>query len=53
LFAGRLVAETGQIKLLRESLNVIAAVQALNPKGTAGLPPPSAEIFSVPADYIS
>ena len=33
LFAGRLVAETGQIKLLRESLNVVAAVQALNPKG--------------------
>jgi hypothetical protein len=52
LFAGRLVAEGGQIKLLRESMNVLAAVQALNPKGAAGLPPPPAEIFSVPADYI-
>src|SRR6266851_4278729 len=38
LFAGRLVAEKGQIKLLRESLNVVAAVQALSPKGAAGLP---------------
>src|ERR1700674_37311 len=45
LFAGRLVAERGQIKLLRESLNVVAAIQALNPKGAAGLPPPPAEIF--------
>jgi uncharacterized protein len=48
LFAGRLVEERGQIKLLRESLNVVAAVQALNPKGAAGLPPPPTEIFSVP-----
>jgi hypothetical protein len=47
LFAGRLVAENGQIKLLREPLNVVVAVQALNPKGAAGLPPPSDEIFSV------
>jgi hypothetical protein len=53
LFAGRLVAERGQIKLLRESLNVVAAVQALNPKGAAGLPPPPTEIFSVPTDYLS
>ena len=53
LFAGRLVAEKGQIKLLRESMNVLAAVQALNPKGAAGLPPPPAEIFSVSPDYIS
>jgi hypothetical protein len=53
LFAGRLVAEKGRIKLLRESLNVVAAVQALNPKGAAGLPPPPAEIFSVPSDYLS
>jgi uncharacterized protein len=52
-FAGRLVAKGGQIKLLRESMNVLAAVQVLNPKGAAGLPPPSAEIFSVPADYMS
>jgi hypothetical protein len=53
LFAGRLVAEGGQIKLLRESMNVIAAVQALSPKGATGLPPPPAEIFSVPPGYIS
>ena len=53
LFAGRLVAERGQIKLLRESLNVVAAVQALNPKGAAGLPPPPTEIFSVPSGYLS
>jgi hypothetical protein len=53
LFAGRLVAEVGQIKLLRESMNVLAAVQALNPKGAAGLPPPPTEIFSVPPGYIS
>jgi hypothetical protein len=39
LFAGRLVAEEGRIKLLRESMNVLAATQALNPKGAAGLPP--------------
>jgi uncharacterized protein len=53
LFAGRLAAEAGQIKLLRESLNVVAAVQALNPKGAAGLPPPPTEIFSVPSGYLS
>jgi len=53
LFAGRLVVEGGQIKLLRESINVIAAVQALSPKGAAGLPPPPTEIFSVPPGYIS
>jgi hypothetical protein len=32
MLAGRLVAEGGQIKLLRESMNVLAAVQAPNPK---------------------
>jgi len=53
LFAGRLVAEGGQIKLLRESMNVVAAVQALMPKGAASLPAPAAEIFSVPPDYVS
>lgn len=47
LFAGRLVAEGGQIKLLRESLNVIAAAQALLPNGLAELPPTCNEIFSV------
>ncbi len=53
LFAGRLVAEGGQIKLLRESMNVIAAVQALAPKGAASLPAPATEIFSVPPGYVS
>ena len=53
LFAGRLVAEQGKIKLLRESLNTLAAAQALNPHGAADVPPPSAEIFSVPPGYVS
>ena len=53
LFAGRLVAQSGQVKLLRESINPLAAVQALSPKGAAGLPPPVQEIFSIPAGYVS
>ena len=53
LFAGRLVAEGGKIKLLRESLNVAAAAQSLNPKGAADLPPPGVEVFSVPPGYAS
>ena len=53
LFAGYLVAEGGKIKLLRESLNTVAAAQALNPNGVAALPPPEAEIFSVPPGYKS
>ena len=51
LFAASLVAKNGKIKLLRESLNVVAAAQALNPNGVADLPPPAREIFSVPPDY--
>jgi uncharacterized protein len=53
LFAARLVAENGKIKLLRESLNVVAAAQALNANGAADLPPPEREIFSVPPHYVS
>ena len=53
LFAGRLVARKGKITLLRESLNTVAAAQALNPNGVADLPPPESEIFSVPPDYLS
>jgi hypothetical protein len=53
LFAARLVAENGKIKLLRESLNVVAAAQALYPKGVADLPLPETEIFSVAPDYVS
>ena len=53
LFAGRLVAENGKIKLLRESINSAATAQALNARGAADLPPPDAEIFSVPPGYAS
>lgn len=53
LFAGRLVAKNGKITLLRESLNTVAAAQALIPNGVADLPPPASEIFSVPPDYLS
>ena len=51
LFAGRLVAERGEIKLLRESLNTVAAAQVLNPNGVADLAPHGDKIFSVPLDY--
>jgi hypothetical protein len=53
LFAGRLVAENGQIKLLRESLNPFAVAQVLLPGGVKDLPDPEKVIFSVPADYQS
>jgi ketosteroid isomerase-like protein len=53
LFAARLVAENGLIKLVRESLNVVAAAQALLPGGVKDLPDPEKEIFSVPPDYQS
>jgi ketosteroid isomerase-like protein len=53
LFAGRLVAKNGKITLLRESLNTVAAAQALNPNGVADLPPPASRIFSVLPDYQS
>ena len=53
LFAGRLVAEQGNIKLLRELLNTLAAAQAFNPHGAADVPPPGGEIFSVPPGYVS
>ena len=53
LFTGRLVAENGLIKLVRESLNVVAAAQALLPGGVKDLPDPEKEIFSVPPDYRS
>ncbi|HEX4742163.1 MAG TPA: nuclear transport factor 2 family protein [Caulobacteraceae bacterium] len=53
LFAARLVAEKGLIKLVRESLNVIAAAQALLPGGVKDLPDPEQVIFSVPPDYRS
>ena len=53
LFAGRLVAENGQIKLLRESLNTVAVGHALLPGGVKDLPDPEKVIFSVSPDYRS
>ena len=53
MFAGRLVAEGGEIKLLRESLNVVAAAQALLSGGVADLPRPSDEIYSFKPGYQS
>ena len=53
MFNGRLVAENGQIKLLRESLNPVAVAQALQPGGVKDLPDPEKVIFSVPPDYRS
>jgi len=37
---GRLVAENGEIKLLREALNTVAAAQALLPGGLGEIPMP-------------
>jgi uncharacterized protein len=52
LFAGRLVARKGKITLVLESLNTVAAAQALNPNGVADLPLPESEIFSIPPNYL-
>jgi hypothetical protein len=51
--AARLVAEGGEIKLLRESLNVVAAAQALFPGGVADLPRPFDEIYLFKLGYQS
>ena len=40
LFMGRLVAQNGQITLLREALNAVAAASALLPAGIHDLPEP-------------
>jgi hypothetical protein len=53
MFAARLVAEGGEIKLLREPLNVVAAAQALLPGGVADLPRPSDDIYSFKPGYQS
>jgi hypothetical protein len=37
LFFGRLVAENGKIKLLRESLNLVELSLAIYPNGLAGI----------------
>jgi len=44
------VAENGQIKLLRESLNPVAVVQTLLPGGVKDLADPEKVIFSVSPD---
>ncbi|ANY84829.1 hypothetical protein BB934_41350 (plasmid) [Microvirga ossetica] len=41
LFTGYLVAEAGEIKLLRESFNPLAMAQAQLPNGVADIGPPS------------
>jgi uncharacterized protein len=46
LLMGRVVAENGKIKLLREALNTVAVAQALLPGGAADLPAPGKEISS-------
>ena len=46
LFMGRLVAENGQIKLIREALNTVAAASALLAGGTHDLPAPTNEIHA-------
>ena len=43
---GRIVADNGKIKLLREALNTVAAAQALLPGGAGDLPAPGQEIAS-------
>ena len=53
LFAARVVAENGLIKLVRESLNPFAAAQGILPGGVKDLPDPEKVIFSVPPDYRS
>ena len=46
LFTGYLVAEGGEIKLLRESFNPLAMAQAQLPHGAADIPPPGDEVHS-------
>jgi hypothetical protein len=53
LFTARVVAQNGQIKLVRESLNPFAAAQALLPGGVKDLPDPEGAVFSVSPDYRS
>jgi hypothetical protein len=46
LFTGYLVAEAGQIKLLRESFNPLAMAQAQLPNGVADIEPPGDEVYA-------
>jgi len=53
LFTARVLAQNGQIKLVRESLNPFAAAQALLPGGVKDLPDADKAVFSVSPDYRS
>src|SRR6476646_5761148 len=46
LFTGYLVAEAGEIKLIRESFNPLAMAQAQLPHGAADIPPPGDDVHS-------
>jgi len=46
LFTGYLVAEGGEIKLLRETFNPLAMAQAQLPNGAADIGPPGDEVHS-------
>ena len=46
LFTGYLVAEAGEIKLLRESFNPLTVARAQLPNGVADVGPPSDEVHS-------
>ena len=46
LFTGYLVAEAGEIKLLRETFNPLAMAQAQLPNGAADIGPPGDEVHS-------
>ena len=46
LFMGRLVAENGQITLIREALNTVAAASALLGRGAHDLPEPANEVHA-------
>ena len=46
LFTGYLVAEGGEIKLLRETFNPLAMAQAQLPNGAADIGPPGEEVHS-------
>ena len=46
LFTGYLVAEAGEIKLLRESFNPLAMAQAQLPTGVAAIGAPGAEVHA-------
>jgi len=46
LFTGYLVAEAGQIKLLRETFNPLTMAQAQLPNGVADVGPPGDEVHS-------